>query len=81
MGIGNWLKRGGASFAVQEVCQYKSGYTHNSKISQSEGGDLSQHNDCGDVYDCDEDDDDDDDGGGGDDDDNDDDDDDDYEEW
>ena len=45
-----------ASFAVKEVCQYKSGYTHNSKISQNEGGDLSQHNDCGDVYDGDEDD-------------------------
>ena len=36
----------GASLAIQgEVCQYKSGCTHNSKISQNEGGDLSQDSD------------------------------------
>ena len=45
---GNWelAQKKGASLAVRgEVCQYKSGCTHNSKISQNEGGDLSQDND------------------------------------
>ena len=39
---GKWesAQKKGASLAIRgEVCQYKSGCTHNSKISQNEGGD------------------------------------------
>ena len=62
MGSWNRLKRRGRASPYKKFASTNLA-THNSKISQNEGGDLSQHNDCGDVYDGEEDDDDDDRGG------------------